>query len=364
MPNYIAIFDWSLFNLPPGLPEADLLYDTHPNVPGSPDHSPTSTTWMGQTFTYNGGNSTLLEINDDDPDFEDAYVETGQPQTLAQDTLINGTLYPAGSTVENEFSLIDAAGTEIWVVRINGENVGFTYPADAAPTAGDTFTATNGRDGDPADSADNTGSAEPYAGIICFMPGAQIETPGGLRRVEEITAGTSVTTLHAGPKTVRWVARRKVNFRDNPDFARPIQIKAGAFGEGVPFADLVVSPQHRFLGLSPEGECFVPAIALVDQAKVRIMHGKKSVDYIHFAFDQHEVVVANGVPTESCYLGPMMLADVTPSQQPQMKALFPGLDFTTGQGYGPTARPTLKVQVARALLAEKKLSFRSIALTP
>jgi len=123
MPYYITIYDWSLYTLLPAIPMADIEGDTHSNDPASPDYSPTAPSWIGETFTYNGGSSTLLEINDDDLDFEDGYVETGGTQTLAQDVTINGTTYLAGSVVENEFSMLDASGNEVWIVRIDGINV-------------------------------------------------------------------------------------------------------------------------------------------------------------------------------------------------------------------------------------------------
>jgi len=147
---FVAIYDWSLYTLPSAIPMSDIEGDTFGNSTPS---------WLGETFTYNGGSSTLLEINDDDSDFDDGYVDTGAAQTLAQDVTINGTTYLAGSVVENEFSMLDASGNEIWVVRIDGVNVGFTYPAGEDPTPGQTFTGTVARDGDPLDSDDGVSSS-------------------------------------------------------------------------------------------------------------------------------------------------------------------------------------------------------------
>ena len=89
MPYYIAIYDWSLYTLPPAIPTSDIEGDTHSNDPASPDYSPTAPTWIGETFTYNGGSSIFLEINDDDADFNDGYVDTGTAKTLAQDVTIS-----------------------------------------------------------------------------------------------------------------------------------------------------------------------------------------------------------------------------------------------------------------------------------
>lgn len=343
---------------------SDIEGDTHSNDPASPDYSPSAPTWIGETFTYNGGSSTVLEINDDDSDFEDAYVETGGAQTLAQDVTINGTTYLAGSVVENEFSMLDGAGNEIWVVRIDGVNVGFSYPAGNDPSPGEDFVPTVGRDGDPADSGDGVSSSESYATMICFAPGTLIETPGGTRRVETLRIGDLVTTLDDGVRPIRWLSRRAVEFGDDIENGRPILISAGALAPGMPRRNLVVSPQHKFMfhdrGRSRDAEVFVPAKALTILPGIRVMHGKRKVEYHHFALDRHQVVMAEGVLTESCYLGAMVLQDIPVDQRPRLKAIFPHVDFDPGRGYGPTARPVIRVQEAQQGLKSGRLTYRSV----
>ncbi len=357
----IAIYDWSLYTLPASIPMTDIEGDTHSNDPASPDYSPSAPSWIGETFTYNGGASTVLQINDDDTTFEDGYVETGGAQTLAQDVTINGTTYLAGSVVENEFSMLDASGNEVWVVRIDGVNVGFSYPSGADPTPGQNFTPTVGRDGDPADSGDGVGSAEPYKDIICFTAGALIETPSGDCPVELLEVGDFVNTLDNGPQPIRWMSRRSIVFNNDVENAKPIQIKAGAFSPGLPNQDLVVSPQHRFIFYETRetrrAEVFVAAKALTALPRVRVMNGKKSVEYIHLALRNHEVIFANGVPTESCYLGSVALDAIPQDQRTAIRSVFPTIRFNPGRGYGPIARPVVKVQRARELLKSRQLDF-------
>ena len=345
MAYYIAIFDWSLYSLPAALSTADIEGDTFGH--GTPS-------WLGETFTFNGGTSTLLEINDDDTDFQDAYVETGGSQTLAQDVTINGVNFFAGDVVENEFSMLDASGNEIWVVRIDGVNVGFAYPSGVAPTVGQTFVGDVGRDGAAADSQDGVASSEPYDGVLCFTKGAQIDTPHGLRAVETLEIGDLVTTIDGGPQPIRWTSRRRVTFNDGLEDARPVEINAGAFAPDLPRSRLVVSPPHRFVfrrcDNAAHSDVFIAAKALTGLPGVRTMKGKKSVEYIHIALARHHVIIAEGVQTESCYLGPVMLNDVPRSMRPKLKELFPDITFDPGSGYGPTARPVLCVQPARAML--------------
>ena len=162
MSYYLKLFDWSLYTLPTAIPMTNIEGDTFANDPASPNYWSGAPTWIGEDFTFDGGVPYQILVDDDDGYFEDGYVETGGIQTLAQDVTINGTLYTAGSQVENEFSMLDSLGNEVWVLRIGGQNVGFVYPTDQEPTAGETFTATSGRDGDPADSGDGVASGEAY----------------------------------------------------------------------------------------------------------------------------------------------------------------------------------------------------------
>ena len=161
----LTFYDWSMFTLPADIPMSDIEGDSHANDPGSPDYSSGAPTWVGQDYTFNGGTGHDINVDDDDDYFDDAYVDTGGAQTLANAVTINGVTYPAGSTIENEFSLLDAAGNEIYVLRINGVNVGFVYAANDQPTAGETFSSTGGRDGDPLDSADGQSSSTSYSNI-------------------------------------------------------------------------------------------------------------------------------------------------------------------------------------------------------
>jgi Ca2+-binding RTX toxin-like protein len=161
----LTFYDWSMFTLPTDIPMSDIEGDSHANDPGSADYSSGAPTWVGKDYTFNGGTGYDINVNDDDSFFDDAYVDDGSAQTLADAITINGVTYPAGSTIENEFSLLDAAGNEVYILRINGVNVGFVYPVGNEPTAGQTFSSSAGRDGDPLDSADGQSSSTNYSNV-------------------------------------------------------------------------------------------------------------------------------------------------------------------------------------------------------
>ncbi len=359
-------YSWSQYTTPAGIPAGDLTGDTTPNDPASPGYNSGAPSWIGKTFTFNGGAPTAIDINDDDADFEDGYVETGGAQTLAVDVTIDGTLYLAGSTVENEFSLINASGQEIYVVRINGVNVGFTYASGEEPTTGETFTATQGLDGDPADNAEGaSSSSEPYADVICFAPGTLIDTPDGPRAVETCNPAIwsrrwiTARTRSAGSAVAisRWRRRR--------EDAKPVLIAAGALGGELPAQDLIVSPQHRILVGGHrqlqgrfETEAFAPAKSLTRLQGIRHMKGKTKITWIHFACDRHEVVTANGCLSESLLLGPMVVNGLTAPERQAVTDIFGPAPTPDAALNGPPARECLTVGAVRRQLAKSLRSAR------
>ncbi len=355
----LGLYSWSQYTTPAGIPSGDLTGDTTPNDPASPGYNSGAPSWIGKTFTFNGGSPSSIDINDDDANFEDGYVETGGAQTLAQDVTIDGTLYSAGSVVENEFSLIDSTGQEIYVVRINGVNVGFTYASGEEPTTGETFTATQGLDGSPVDNADGaSSSSEPYADVICFATGTLIDTPDGPRAVEDLQPADLVTTLDHGPIPIRWVRSSHQPLEAAEKDAKPVLIAAGALGGELPLQDLIVSPQHRILVGGHrqlqalfQTEALAPAKSLTSLRGIRNMQGKTKITWIHFACDRHEVVTANGCLSESLLLGPMVVNGLTAPERQALTDIFGSPPTPDSALNGPPARECLTVGAVRRKLA-------------
>lgn len=276
--------------------------------------------FVGSTLAYGGsGQGTSLRIADEDRIFEDAYVESGSSQTLKAPVTINGTTFPAGSVVENEFALLDAAGNVIFMVRIAEVNVGFAYPSGTVPASGAPFTIASARDGKAADSLDGIESDTPYQNIhraICFAAGTRITTPRGPVAVETLAVGDLVMTLDHGPRPVRWIGRTLKTWRKDPDPDKPIAINAGALGPDLPHRDLMVSPQHRLLLRTGDGsEVLTPAKALCDQSGVRQKIGCRKVTYVHVMLSRHAVLEAEGVLSESFFPGPYALMALSPADR-------------------------------------------------
>lgn len=200
--------------------------------------------------------------------------------------------------------------------------------------------------------------------ILCFTPGTLIDTPDGRVDVAALEPGDLVLTSDDGPQPVRFVASSHLTSTQlaaDPTL-RPITLRAGALGPGVPDRDLTVSPQHRMLlggwqaqlnfGLD---EVLAPARGLVNDTHVRIDHDLTEVEYIHLCFDRHQIVTANGAPSESLHPGTLNKSTMADAAREELFALFPDLR-TSPRAWGPTVRPALPVHMTRVLREPRGVS--------
>lgn len=238
----------------------------------------------------------------------------------------------------------DGDGSDIDRIILSGGNLRVTFTNDDRATESGIIEFF-GADGNLL----STTSFSEIEQVICFAAGTRLRTPEGERAVETLAAGDLVETLDRGAQPVRWVGRRLVPARGR--FA-PVRIRAGAFGAA---RDLLVSPQHRMLLRGPEAEllfgapeALAAARHLVDGDRVRIDETMDVVEYVHVLFDRHEIVFAEGAPTESFHPGAAALAGVTDGAREELFALFPELRGRA-EGLGPLARPVLRAHEARAL---------------
>ena len=94
-----------------------------------------------------------------------------------------------------------------------------------------------------------------------------------------------------------WIGRRRIDLtrHADPGLAQPIRLRANAFADGVPRRDLLVSPDHA---IYIDG-MLIPARLLRNDATVLIEQRFRSVRYFHVELDRHDIVMAEGLPTES-----------------------------------------------------------------
>ncbi|MDG4648408.1 Hint domain-containing protein [Roseibacterium sp. SDUM158017] len=193
--------------------------------------------------------------------------------------------------------------------------------------------------------------------IPCFTPGALIATPNGKVPVETLREGDRILTRDNGFQEIRWVGSRTLSRQElqRAPNLKPVLIRAGSLGGGLPERDMLVSPQHRVLVFGgatqlyfAESEVLVAAKHLVGKPGVESAD-PSGATYVHFMFDRHEVVLSDGCWTESFQPGDMTLGAMGEAQRDEILSIFPELGTGAGQiGYG-AARRALRSHEARLL---------------
>jgi hypothetical protein len=260
-------------------------------------------------------------------------------------------------------------GVEIYSGTVNGQAVSFAYLTAAFDGVDDNVDRIIVLSGTmaPGDRIRNVQLANggandsiPYntiPSIVCFTPGTFITTPQGPVPVENLRVDDLVITADNGLQAIRWIGKKRITGARLLAYPklRPIRIRKDAFGTGIPYRDMHVSPQHRMLVDSNralinfgEREVLAPAKGLINDYSVTVDYRLKHTDYIHILFDRHEIIFANNAATESFHPGHMSMSALDDAPREELFEIFPELEKDTGT-YGPAARHTLKVSETMAL---------------
>ncbi|MEL7279754.1 MAG: Hint domain-containing protein, partial [Pseudomonadota bacterium] len=190
--------------------------------------------------------------------------------------------------------------------------------------------------------------------VACFVRGTQIATRHGSVAIEDLKAGDEVITMDHGFQKIRWIGSTSVAATGA---LAPVVIRKGAMGNE---RDLRVSPQHRMLVrgwhvelMFDQKEALVPAKALINDETVFPLEGG-TVEYFHMMFDRHELVYAEGIPSESFHPGHVGLGSFAEETREEILMLFPELRADAA-GYSEHVRPSLKVREAKVLAENPEL---------
>ena len=271
------------------------------------------------------------------------------------------TLSSAGTTATNGDRIDNTDITAIYLdtitVTMNGvtQNIsGATfYLADGRRF----FTPTDGTNLDPATfvATVSTGSSNASVAITslsppCFTTGTRIAVPGGQVAIETLAVGDLVETLDHGPQPVRWIGQREV--AATGPFA-PIRFETEVVGNERP---LLVSPQHRMLIRDWRADLWFGEPEVLIAAK-HLLHWPgveaapmERVTYVHLLFGEHEIVFAEGAPSESFHPGSWMLEDDR-AMRAEIQAIFPDIDTISRTQIVPTARRVITAREARVIAA-------------
>jgi len=244
---------------------------------------------VGSTLEFAGAGGTVASIGGQFMAFHTLAFDPGSAWTISGSTMGLGA-----SLSINGFGAGDA-------IDLTG------FAATAEIFASNALTLSNGGVFETLDIAGGFSSASfvlesDHAGgtvidVTCFCAGTRILTPAGERLVEVLRPGDLVITAAAKTRPIMWVGRERIDIlrHPEPELVRPICIRAGALGGGVPERDLRVSPHH---GVLVGGER-VEAVSLVDGGGVFQEQGGAEVVYFHVELESHDVLLAEGAPCES-----------------------------------------------------------------
>ena len=304
--------------------------------PFGPDLVPAAN---GADVIFGGaGDDVVFGLDDDDTIFGGAGVDSLDGGVDA-DTVVGGD---GGDSVDG-----GSAGDDFDRLDLTGSGVDFI-----------TYTSPDREDGIVTFNDGSTMTFVEIENVIpCFTPGTAIATPRGERLVEELREGDRIITRDNGIQEIRWVGRRDLSAKGllAAPHLRPVLVKAGSLGHGLPERDMLVSPNHRVLVANDRTQLYFEESEVLAAAKhmvgapgihqVEVVH----VTYIHFMFDRHEVVLSNGAWTESFQPGDWSLKGIAADQRKELLELFPELRTPEGiEGY-QAARKSLKRHEAQLL---------------
>ncbi len=189
------------------------------------------------------------------------------------------------------------------------------------------------RDGETGHTTEVVGIIAFEDGLIpCLTSGTQIGTGTGTQCVDTLMVGDAVLTANGDLQNICWIGRRHYDAKDlarSPNL-RPVRITAGALGGGLPRNDLLVSRQHRMLVQSKiaermfgRAEVLISAIKLTDFPGVFVDETIDQITYVHLLFAQHELIFAEGAPTESLFTGPEALRALNSDARDEILTIFP-----------------------------------------
>ena len=260
------------------------------DITGNPGSSPSGV----------GGLDLEVTVHPDNPDFIIVVI----PADLARGT--------TGISSEAVALTDTSTGTVVDAYDIGSGSNSVTFTEGAASGATPTPTV-NGPSiqidylGNISTSTPNPGSAS----TICLASGTRVMTITGNMAVEDLTPGMLLKTYDGGYKPLRasfYLHADQDTMNGNVQL-KPVKIPAYSLGSCLPRHDLYVSRQHRMILRSSivermfgVKEVLVAAHVLTDLPRIEFSKVNDNLDYYHLLLDRHEIIYAEGAPTETLLL--------------------------------------------------------------
>lgn len=302
-----------------------------------------------------GGNINITTGTTTNAVFEE-FDEISLSNVAAGDTItVDGFVYTyeyLGSADVRGDPLQPAAYIRITSVPAGGTlSIGDTFAIDLTGQPGD-VDYPNLQNGNTKSTVSDLeiGPSIQFPGVACFAAGTTLLTPRGEVSVESLKIGDLLETADAGALPIIWIGSTKIVFDADNETQKPIIVAAQALGTDLPKRDLVISPQHKILLKSSDGQgVLIPAKGLTGQRGIRVMKGRKKVEYFHILLPTHSILFSNGLATESFYPGKTAMKMLKTEEREAIEAAVPSLKSDLG-AYGPPIRECLTKRQAEELL--------------
>ncbi|MFP2871891.1 Hint domain-containing protein [Acetobacter tropicalis] len=266
-------------------------YSSGTNLIGLLSGTKINFTTGGGTLVLNAG-GTVINLSSTTITGYDPTKDTIELQNTTKE--VSGYVI-SGSGTSRTITLIDTSGHDIAsysVTIANGANV---------PT-GVYNNAVNSNDLDKNPLKITYSDGNTYIGA-CFLSGSMIRTTTGEVAVEDICIGDEVIAFdwRSNADIVRpvvWVGKTHVNVRHGlPDDEAgwPVRVQKDAIADGVPYKDMLITAEHCLFFK----DRFVPVRMLVNGVSIFYDKSISSYDYYHVETEQHSVITADGMLTES-----------------------------------------------------------------
>lgn len=232
------------------------------------------------------GTLSATTLNNYDPS-KDTIELQGTTQTVTHYTIQNGGAFNLDSS-QKVIILYGADGKEIAEYAVK--------PATGIILNNGSYVIGTGEN--PLQISYSDGNT--YIGV-CFLENSMIETPDGDVAVQNIQVGSDVITYDKGrthTRKVIWVGKKTAltnPFLSDDLSGFPVRILKDAISDGVPYKDMLITPEHCLIF----NEQFIPVRMLVNGCSIFYDKSITSYDYYHIETEQHSIIKADGMLTES-----------------------------------------------------------------
>ncbi|NNK78672.1 MAG: hypothetical protein HKP40_08175 [Litoreibacter sp.] len=178
---------------------------------------------------------------------------------------------------------------------------------------------------------------------------ALLRTPCGPRRADSIRPGDLVVTRDNGLQPVQVIWKREIDPTEilgRPGNA-PVTLNPRAIGPMMPQKPLTLAPDHRVLipGYQLAAEAAETGGLVEARALAGLNDGSffdrdaRNETFYNFIFDQHEIVVASGLPVASFLPSGAILPRVDETTRSELVRKFPALRSKTAKAFPPVSYP-------------------------